>query len=268
MVKSVSEKWQTSLKLIRVASEDQLAVIDTASLLFLFQAIQPDAQFLFRKTTDLSIIIHNPTSSASQVDAVAAISTSNDPFSVIHGMPDLEQLELRFHESVKRVDHFSPSLPKLQKIRLYFDDLVEFDPTAFDHLDGLDKLAIGKYKKEKLEKFETGLAPRYIQCDGVKLLKLNTVNVTKIKIIETWGMVESRLPLSELEELFFKPDNTIQLPIFFLQFTGLCVLSLTLTDLSQIDRGQLSCLSKLKILRLNPSSYGNISTSIFNEMFA
>jgi hypothetical protein len=250
-----------------VSSEDQLAVIEKANLLSDFQAIQPDAQFLFRKTIDLNIKIYNTTSSASHVDGAAFKNPSPDPFAVILNMPDLQKLVLRFHESVKRIDLFTPSLPKLRNFSLYFWNLIEFDPTAFNHLDGLESLDIGKCGMAILEKFETGLAPRYIQCFGVKLLKLNSVDVAKIKIIETKYIVDSLFPLNGLEKLSLMPNDTIELHTFCLQFSCMRILTLDLSDLSQVNRGQLSCLSKLTDLKL----LGNIeekyyTASIINKI--
>jgi Leucine-rich repeat (LRR) protein len=224
MVESIRDKWQRSLQVIRVANEDELAVVEFVDLRkFAFKAIQPDAHFLFRKTFHLKMKIAIPT--------VTSINISPDSFAIIHFMPDLRSLELWFDEPV---------------------DKVEFNPTAFDQLPFLKKIDISGDDDLLLDTFETGLVARTMYCDRVKLLKLNSAAVDKItQIIMFVGMVESKEPLSGLKNLQISPDETTDFSILFRQCTDLNILSLTINDLSQLDQGQLSHLPSLKRLEVN-----------------
>jgi Leucine-rich repeat (LRR) protein len=253
--------WQNSFKVIQMANEDHLALIERATFFFNFETIKPDAQFLFRKTVDLEMNIAFPNVAISDRNAARSINTSTDPFAAIHCMPDLRKLALFFDESVKRVDYFSPSLPELKYFTLKCFHSVEFGPIAFDHLVGLEELNIEAYGP-KLNKFETGLAPHSLRFIRVKHLKLNSKSVSKILKIDTDGMVESILPLSRLLTLSFISDETVDLSIFFSQMTNLQSLSIGLNDLSQVDRGQLSCLPRLRLLQL--FFYDENSTGILN----
>jgi hypothetical protein len=239
MAYSLLNKWQSSLEVIRVASEAELAVVERAEFCEItFHAIQPDAQFLFHETVKLEIEIP-------------------DPFPTIRAMPNLQNLDLWIHKSVKRVDHFTPSLPKLRNLCLNLRELVEFSPIAFDHLVGLEEFCIKVHDtKNYLKQFETSLAPRTLVINGFKLLKLNSIDVGNIENIEANGMVESMLPLRRLESLKFNPDVTTDLFIFFRQFNNLLYLSMGLSDLSQVNRGQLSCLSSVThiFLKCNEST--------------
>jgi hypothetical protein len=212
MVSSVRDEWQSSLQVIRVTNEDELAVVDTADFAEIAFKIQPDALFLFRKTTKLNVLISNPTVTSSAVDASVAINISPDPLAIIHAMPDLRDLVLWLDESVKRVDQFTPSLPELKKITINLDKAVEFNPTAFDLQPCLKRLYKSRNEeKELLDKFETGLvAARFRECDCSKLLKLNSAAVTNIKEIRmSTGMVESIHPYSGLETLIISSNDFI-----------------------------------------------------------
>jgi hypothetical protein len=244
-------KWRSSLEVIRVASEEQLAIVAFADFFLKFDTIHPDAQFLFRKTIDLKIEIQVHNKSASVVNSILCRNTPLDPFTAIHAMPDLEILHLLLCGSMKRrVDHFTPSLPKLRYFILHVRELAEFGPTAFDHLVNLEEFSIKVHDKGEMKKFETGLVSYSLKCDGVKFLKLTSAAVANIGQISTSGMVESTHPLSGLTCLEFHSDKTSDFSVFFRQFTNLRILSLGLNDLNQVDRGQLSCLSKLTSLRL------------------
>jgi hypothetical protein len=257
MANDLQDNWNDSLQLIRVASEEELAVVELVDFTQIaFQTIQPDARFLFRKTIDLKIKIEIPTVTRSAVDAAASISISPDPFAIIHFMPDLQDLELLLDKSVKRIDRFTPLLPELQRLHISFSEdveaeQVEFGPTAFDHLIGLNKLSLGRHEDRLLGMFETGLAPRSINFYGCKRLKLNSAAVTNIEeITMDYGMVESMHPLSGLKILHITPDETTDLSTLFRQCTRLEVLKIYLSDLSLVDRGLFSCLSELKSLAL------------------
>jgi hypothetical protein len=238
MSKSTLDEWRRSLKVIRVASVEQLAVVEKAELWFNFDAIQPDAEYLFRKTFNLTVQIHSDASS---------VNTSRDPFSVIHGMPELQNLHLRFDPHVKRVDYFSPSLPKLKIFKIFLYKSVEFSPTAFDSLNRLDRFEITADENKQFHKFETSVAPEYLSCSCFPIIKLNTAN---IKRLITSGTVESSVRLSALTVLEFAPDINLDLALFVRQLINLHSLKLYLSDLSQVDKGQLDCLSNLRNLAL------------------
>jgi hypothetical protein len=109
MVESIRDKWQRSSQMIRVANEDELAVVKSAHFAQIaFKAIQPDAYFLFRKTIHLKTKIAIPT--------VTSINISPDPFAMIHFMPNLQSLDLFLDESVNRIDQFTPFLPELRNL--------------------------------------------------------------------------------------------------------------------------------------------------------
>jgi hypothetical protein len=250
-----------------VASEEQLAVVEKAELLITFHAIQPDAQFIFRNTISLNIDIidiKNLAMNSSAADAATCINIWPDPFIAIHCMPNLENITLYLDESVKRVDSFTPSLPKLKTFKLTCSKLVEFAPTAFDHLVGLDEFRIyaDHARVGFMEKFETALTPRVLGCYSVKLIKLNSPYVHNIEQITAIpGIIESERPLSGLEQLSISRDRTVDFSVFFHQLIHLRVLSLDLQYFSQIDQGQLSCLSALKCLIVGCK--GTVNEGIF-----
>jgi hypothetical protein len=252
---SVRDKWESSLQLIRVANEDELAVVESLSFSEIaFLAIQPDAHFLFRKTIALNAKIAVPRVTSFAVDASVSFNISPDPFAIIHTMPDLRDLSLLLDESVKRVEHFTPSLPELQYLSIHFDQVVEFNPTAFDLLPCLKKITITRDSENiLLDKFETGLVAACFEVwNGFKLLKLNSAAVANIKDITMFtGMVESTHPLSGLKTLQICLDETTDLSIYFRQFNNLEFLTIKINDLSQLNQGQLSCLPSLKRLCVN-----------------
>jgi hypothetical protein len=243
MAESIVNEWKSSLHVIRVTNENELAVVEWADFSDIsFQSFQPDAQFLFQRTAYLQLKIISPS-------AVSVNTDSIDLFSAIHSMPNLKSLILNFY-TVKQVDHFTPSLPKLRHLTLDMYDDIGFGPIAFDHLTGLESFIIRGSKKKEFTMFETGLAPRYLYICGFDLLKFNSADAANIKRIDTYGMVESVFPLSELTDLCFNPVETLVFPVYFRQFTNLSCLRMSLKDLSQVNRGQLSCLSKLSTLIL------------------
>jgi hypothetical protein len=261
MAESIRDKWQSSLEVIRVASELQLAVIDKAKCWNNFYTIQPDAKFLFRSTTSLRMDIINLTVNNTLVDAATSINTPLDPFAVIHCMPDLQTLELCIQKSVKRVAHFSPSLPNLRILLVEFEHVIKFGPTAFDHLTGLEKFTIRGNDEKVASKFETGLAPLLFECSWIKLLKLNSADVGNIEEIRSTCSVVSMFPLSGLEALDFTPDVNSDMSILFRQCANLEDLTICLSNLSQVAQGQLSCLSELKYLTLY--RFGTVTEGIY-----
>jgi hypothetical protein len=252
MNQSILEKWQNTLEVIRFEKEKQLAVINYAEIIFSCSAIQPNAQFLFQQITNLLMEIEISTTRASLVDAVTSTNNSTDLFGALHSMPNLLRLVLFLDKSVKRVDHFTPLLQKLRSFSLHIYGFVELAPTAFDHLDRLLEFSIENIGEKKMCTFETGLVACSLRCSGLQLLKLNNAKeVMGINEISTCGMIESTPSLSRLDTLTFRkfnPEKTINLPIFFRQFTNISNLKLNLREISQVDRGQLSCLVKLKTL--------------------
>jgi hypothetical protein len=244
IAESLLDKWQSSLEMIHVASEENLAVVEKAELVTNLHVIKPDAQFLFRKTINLHMNLISP---------AVSINTSLDPFAIIHFMPDLQELVLQLDRSVKRFNYFTPTLPKLRYLGLMCRDC-EFAPTAFDHLVGLEDFSIhAQYSSDGyLKKFETGVAPRSLHCFGVNILKLNSAAVNNIKHITAFDMIESMQPLSQLETLQITTHKTADFSIMcHHKFANLQLLSISLNDLSRVDQGQLSCLSELRKLFLS-----------------
>jgi hypothetical protein len=254
------DEWRSSLQVIRLASEEQLAIIESAQLCFNLNIIHPDAQFLFNKTINLQLEIHYPTAA---VNASASINTPIDLFEIMHTMPNLEMIVLRFQESVKQVDHFTPSLLKLKKLYLRSATFIEFSPTAFDQLVFLEEFSIRVYRDGKLNKFETGIVARSISCGGVEFLKLTSKDAANIEKIRTNFMVESNFPLTGVTELAFNPDEITDLSTYFRQFANLRNLSIGLSDLNQVNRGQLSCLSKVTHVSLRSNETTTIGIYIF-----
>jgi hypothetical protein len=246
---AILSEWRKSLNVIRVSSKEELAVVAKANLMINCHGIQPEALFLFAKTEVLEIKIH------------AALAVQ-DPFSVIHGMPSLQELELRFDESMERVDHFTPVLSNLKRLTIDSSSEIEFSPTAFDHLDHAEAFRISLRNSNEAQ-FETGLAPCFFCCSGVQLLKLNSKAVASITNLTTNGIVESLAPLSGLTHLTYTNDLSIDSAISFCQYTTLNSMTLFLDDLSFYDSGQLSCLCNLKNLSLNTITDGNFKLQNF-----
>jgi hypothetical protein len=241
MDNSLLKMWQSSLEVIRVTSQEDLAVVKEATLSSNFKAFNPDELFLYKKTINLEIAVGFST----VIDTDASINSLHDPFAVIHFMPNLEKIVLDLSDSVNRIDHFNPSLPKLQTLSIIFDSE--------------NQLLMSKDFKRELKIFETNLAPPYLQCYGVNLLKLNSVDVANIKAMYAMNsiIIESILPLSGLETLHCTPGDTVDFSIYFSTFTNISKLQLGLKDLSQIERGQLSCLSKVNNLRIYNTKFGS-----------
>jgi hypothetical protein len=232
-----------------VEEEKDLVFVNKLELMAPIHAIQPNAQYLFRKTIELQIVIH--VSNKYTDNAASATNSSPDPFAAIHVMSDLQKLGMRIHESVRRVDLFTPSLLKLRELRVDFFKGVQFGPAVFDHLVKLEEFCLIRIDPEvDLEEFETGLTPLSIKCIGVKLLKLTSPRVATIETINTTGMVESLYPLVGLKDLKFAPNVDTDLSVLLLNFSNIRYLSLLLSDLSQVDRGQLSCLANVRTLKL------------------
>jgi hypothetical protein len=228
-----------------VASLNQLSIVAAAHFYVSVHAIQPNAQFLFHKTHSLEIMVYI----ASAVDT--STSVKSDPFAAMHSMLNLNTLELRIvtDNSVTRVDHFTPLLPNLRHLSVLASGLVEFGPTAFDHLNYLSDFTIHSHREKST--FETGLMPPVFKCSGFQLLKLNWMQKPRIGMLTTSGMVESMLPLTSLSCLSMSSlGQTTDLSRCFFHLTYLRSLTLNLCDLSQVERGQLSRLSNLTSLVL------------------
>jgi hypothetical protein len=243
---SMFEDWKINLDVIELASEEALAVVESAQLFFNFDTIQLDAQFLFLKTINLKIQVKIPTATTT-----TSIIIQPDPFAAIHCMPHLQKLDLFLDESGERVDRFTPSLPELRDFSLWIDMAVfaELSPTAFDQLPRLRELNIRRTDHIVLNKFETGMTADTIHCFWVNHLKLNSAAADSIKEIAIYhGMLTSMQPLSGLQILRINPDKHVDFTNYFCQSTNLKNLSIDLYDLSSINRGQLSYLSKLEVL--------------------
>jgi hypothetical protein len=172
-------------------------------------------------------------------------------------MPHLEELYVSFADeldSLTRVESF-PALPKLTLLTLHLERVTWIQPNAFDHLTQLVQFEI-HCKQLEDHTFETGVAARsmsfHLACSVLKLTSSSVSNVEHIEMINynnrTTARLETCVPLSRLQRLITRNWTNEDLP--FHQMTNLEYVSLETSDLSILSRGQLVCLTKLRVLEV------------------
>jgi hypothetical protein len=155
-------------------------------------------------------------------------------------MPKLESLNIKIVNWLTRIEKF-PDLLELKMLWLSFDH-VEVAADAFDHLTGLDYLCIDAFT----ETFETGLAPRFLECN-IRNLKLNSLEVSKIESMDLTNnvQIESSLPLVGLKTLTTTNDSCS-----YQEFINIEVLHLCLANIGCLDHHRLKSLLNLKSLSI------------------
>jgi hypothetical protein len=133
------KEWQNSLNVIRVASEEQLAVVEEATLLFKFYALQPDAQFLFRKTFNLQLANYYPESTSTGENCY---NTAHDKFTISHNMPNLQILKIECLDKNMEMSLFSPQFSNLRELYLGLSDLNQVNRGQLCYLVNLKSLSL------------------------------------------------------------------------------------------------------------------------------
>jgi hypothetical protein len=188
----------------------------------------------------------------SGLDNLRVLRISNvviDSFDFFNSLTNLEELDVTADCLLSRVEKFPVALSKLKKLKLIIKQVKCIYSDAFDHLVNLDKFEL--YCSNELILFETGLAPRFFKCYGIKTVKLNSTEVSKIEEIELdyrQGIViNTQSPLSGLKRLTVTRSHE---NMSFNEMLNLEFLRLKIGSLSILNSGPLQLLSKLKVLEL------------------
>jgi hypothetical protein len=170
---------------------------------------------------------------------------SFDVLNCLHSLIELKVID----RHLKKIEKFDVAIPGLKKLTLELMEVNYISPNVFDHLTSIEYLEITC--RQVNERFETSLTPRVIKVYGSKLVKLNSVDLSKIEEIgfsEQMECGDGSVTLNKLKRVTIKENGSL-LSVnnnSFQQFSHLEDLKLTIYSLSSVPSGQLNSLTELK----------------------